>query len=287
MADPAIVVDPIPDPDPVVDPDPGEHPWGEEWRENYAGDDEKKLSYAKKYASPTAALDAGLAAQYKISSGEFRPVVPFPTEGDEKAQAEWRKGNGVPKDAKGYELGREVEEDHQTAVESILEYGWSKNQSEETIKANVDFYFDSKEKAGEAEYEADEQTRVAAEDELRAEWGPEYRTNINRIDAFLNTAKEGVKDNILNARFPDGTPFCSNPDAMRFLIDAATLANPGTTLVNLGDDAVKTITDRINEIKGKMGTDEYLKGASGEAMQAEYKELLAAKLQFDGKARAG
>jgi hypothetical protein len=283
MAEPELEVEVTEDPEPVTAPEPSEHPWGEDWREDYAGDDEKKLAYAGKYASPTAALDAGLAAQYKISSGEFRPVVPFPDEGDEKEQASWRKDNGVPKDAKGYDLGMDIDEDHQAAVEAILEYGWNNNQSSDSIKQSVQYYFDHDQAEKEAEHTADLAAQSSAEDELRAEWGPEYRANVNIINAFLNTAKEGVRDNILNARFPDGTPFCSDPDAMRFLIDAARIVNPQTTLVHLADDDKATLTDRINQIKGMMRTGEYYKGPQAEALQKEYEDLTHARLQSEGK----
>ena len=283
MADPAIEVDPIDDPTPDPDPVVSEHPWGEGWRENYAGDDEKKLAYATKYASPNAALDAGLAAQYKISTGEFVSTDPFPGEGTEAEQDTWRKDNGIPKDAKGYELGRDVEEDHQSSVDSILEFAHSRNLSPEAAKVAVDYYHEQDQQTKEYNAEQDEKDRESAEDELRADWGPEYRANINRINAFLDTAKEGVKDNILNARFPDGTPFGSSPDAMRFLIDAALMIQDKTTLVHMEDSEVKSLIDELNDIKSKMNTDEYRKGAKGEAMQERYRQLTAMKLGAEGK----
>ena len=282
MADPAIDVD-IDEPESTPDPEPSEHPWGEDWRENYAGEDEKKLAYATKYASPTAALDAGLAAQFKISTGEFVSTDPFPGEGTEKEQEAWRKDDGIPKDAKGYELGREIEEGHQTSVDSILEFAHARNLSPEAAKVAIDYYHENDQQTKEWNAEQDEKDRLSAEDELRAEWGPDYRSNINRINAFLDTAQEGVKDNILNARMPDGTPFCSNPDAMRFLIDSALMLQDKTTLVHMEDSEVKSLIDEMNDIRSKMNTDEYRKGPKGEAMQKRYTELLSMKLGSEGK----
>src|SRR3990172_7165987 len=44
-------------------------------RQQYAGDDPKKLSRLERYASPKAALDALFAAQQRISSGELKAAL--------------------------------------------------------------------------------------------------------------------------------------------------------------------------------------------------------------------
>ena len=73
---------------------------------------------------------------------------------------------------------------------------------------------------------------------------------------------------------------------MRFLIDAARIVNPQTTLVHLADDDKSTLTDRMNEIKGFMregANGQYYKGPKAEALQKEYEDLTHARLQSEGK----
>jgi len=49
--------------------------WGDDWRQNYAGEDDKMVKRLERYSSPKAALDALVAAQNKISSGELKTAL--------------------------------------------------------------------------------------------------------------------------------------------------------------------------------------------------------------------
>ncbi len=261
-----------------------ENIWPDNWRESYAGEDEKKLSRLSSYASPNAAFDAMLSAQNKISSGDFKEVLPFPVDGKDEEKADWRKNNGIPESAEKYDLtfedGLTIGEDDKPVIDDFLKAAFEGNMSPESAKDAVKWYYDNQTKQEEARAEADAQTSQETQDALRAEWGNDYRPNINRIHGLLDTAPEGVKDKIMNGRLEDGTPIASDQDTLKFFIDLALQVNPATTLVpGSGGNVVGALEDEIKSIEAMMSskTSEYWKGPKSDDMQKRYRELITAR----------
>lgn len=258
--------------------------WPDTWRENIAGGDEKELKQLGRYATPADVWKKARALEQRISSGEYKQVTPFPAEGSEQEQAEWRAANGVPEAPDKYDLtfedGLVIGDEDKPIIDDFLATAHKANMSPDTVKTAIGWYYQNQEKMAEAQAEADEEVRVASEDVLRAEWGNEYRANVNRINGLLDTAPEGVKDKILGARLSDGTPFGSDPDTLKFLIDMALQINPATTLVpGAGDNINGAISDEIGNLESMMGnkSSEYWKGPKAEKLQARYRELVAAR----------
>lgn len=259
------------------------------WREDYAGEDESKLAQLSRYASPNAAFDGLISAKQKISSGEFKSTVPFPTDGDETAQAEWRESNGIPATADKYEISlsgdRTISDADKPFADEFLAAAHSSNMSPAHANAALDFYYNNLDKQAEAREEADQVLKQSTEDALRAEWGNEYRANVNRIHGFLDGAPEGVKENFMDARYPDGTPVASDPDTLKWLVGMSVQLNPASTLVpGAGDNIKGAVGDEIKTIENLMGNkqSEYWKGpmhANGQdtVMQFRYKELVTAQ----------
>lgn len=93
----------------------------------------------------------------------------------------------------------------------------------------------------------------------------------------MDTAPEDVRDNLYNARLPDGTPVFSDKGTLQFLTQLALEVNPATTLVPTGTQNVNgSIDDQIKEIETKMRTNrsEYNRDTQ---MQERYRQLLEAK----------
>ena len=49
------------------------------------------------------------------------------------------------------------------------------------------------------------ESRMATEDELRAEFGPDYRVNVKIANELLDSAPGGLKNKLLAGRMADGT----------------------------------------------------------------------------------
>lgn len=248
--------------------------WPDNWRELYAGEDDKRLGKLNRYASPSAAFDALFAANQKLSSGEYKSASPFPENGTDEEKTAWREQNGVANAVQDYEF-EGIKESDKEFVDSLAQYAIDNNIPKQYTGAFVDFLKSQDEMAQQYEEEADNNAKQVAEDKLRVEWGNDFRRNVNMIHGLLDTGPEGVKDAIINGRGPDGTPLGSNPAVMQYLADLAFQINPITTLVpNSGGNPGASIQDEIAAIEKVMGTDAYYKD---EKMQERYRQLIDAR----------
>lgn len=261
-----------------------DNPWPDTWRENYAGEDEGKLEALSRYASPSAAFDGLIATKGMIRSGEYKKVSEFPTEGTDEEKSSWREGNGIPVSADKYDLsfkdGLVIGENDKPIIDDFLEFAHSGNMSPKDAQSAIEWHYHNEEKIVEAMAESDAKIQSETEDALRAEWGTEYRANVNRINGLLDTAPEGVKDKIWGARFDDGSPLSSDQGALKWLIDMALQINPATTLIHgAGDNIAGAIEDEMKNFEGMMGNknSEYWKGPKAEGNQKRYLELTKAK----------
>lgn len=278
-------IDPPPS-DPSSDPSPSDPPqdppsdsWGDDWRQNYAGEDEKMAKRLERYASPKAALDALVAAQNKISSGELKTALQPDATDEETAQ--WRTENGIPENVDGYEInlpnGIVVGEEDKPIVDSFLESALASNLHPDQVNSALAWYYDNQEQQALELENADNELKQKSEDALRVEWGQDYRRNIQLANNLLDGAPEGVKDQIMGARLADGTPLGNNPDALNWLVDLSRKVNPVATVVpGSGTNAVQAIETELANLKGMMGdrSSEYWKGDNSAKNQARYRELV-------------
>ena len=256
--------------------------WGDDWRQQYAGDDEKMQKRMERYNSPKAALDALVSAQNKIASGDLKSTLNPDSTDEERAQ--WRADNGIPEEPSGYEIqlsdGMVVGEADQPLVDSFLERAHTTNMHPSQVNDALSWYFDAQEAAYVEQEERDTQSKQASEDALRAEWGNDYRVNVQLANNLLDSAPEGMKEQLLGARLPSGEMFGNNPDALRWLSQMQREINPVATVVpGSGANAMQAIESEVATLKGMMGDreSEYWKGPKAKANQARYLELISAQ----------
>jgi len=244
--------------------------WPENWRQDYAKEDESKLEKLGRYANPDAAFDALFAANQKISSGEYKQAIPFPEKGTDEEKASWRSTNGIPESAEKYDFG-EIDEDLKA---SAAERAFNSNLNPTAAQTMVDFHNEQNAATKEAQDIADTAKGEETEDTLRVEWGNEFRTNMAKISGLLDSAPEGVKEALLNARLGNGNLFGDDADVAKFFAEIALIKNPTTSLVTDGGTIMDSVEDEIVSIKSKFGTKEYL---DNPRMQERYRELIAAR----------
>lgn len=264
-----------------------------DWRKDIAGDNADWLTTLNRFASPKAMFESYQALRSKLSSGELRDVKPFPKDGKPEEQAAWRKSNNLPEKPEGYhehlkfDDGLVIGEEDKPGVDAFLAAAHAANYTPEQAKAAVGWYFAQKDAEAEARATKDKEVARATTDALRAEWGTDYRTNMNGIHALLDTAPAGVKDKVMNTRQADGTPLMSDPDFLRFMTGLYRQINPVSTVVPHGDDAemAKSIDAELQSIKDVMRTDRK-KYNNDPKMQQRYRELLAAQERLKPKKAA-
>lgn len=262
---------PTPAPAPAPAPPPVDD-WATE-RATVANGDEKILARLSRYSTRKDALNALIAAQNRISSGELRSPLPEnPTPEELKA---WRKENGLPATVDDYKIKTPDGVD-EAQVKEFLTTAHELNMTPAQVEKVIAWKAQADQAQAERIAELDETTKAQATEQLRQDWGSEYKLNVNLINGFLDTAPAGVKDHILSSRLPDGTPLANNPEVLRWLANTAREINPVATVVpGHGVNAAQAVQSEINNLKSLMGdrNSKYWKGPEAEGLQKRYREL--------------
>ena len=94
------------------------------------------------------------------------------------------------------------------------------------VKSSLEAYTEISEQARNERLAQDEKIKSEAEDALRAEWGTEYRTNLNLLQNLLSGSPAGLRDKLLHGRLADGTPIGSSVEMLQFLVGLERERNP-------------------------------------------------------------
>lgn len=257
--------------------------WPENWRETVSKDDAKKLAQLQRYASPQVMADALFAAQERIRSGELKPVLA--KNATPEQLKEWRTAHGIPETADKYNLGDvKIDETDKPMMDAVISSLHAANATPEVVQATAKAWNTIKKNAMDNQATADLATQQASEDALRAEWGTEFRRNINIVHGLLDgAASPGLKDKLLGGRMADGTPIGSSPEVLKMLVGLALIQNPAGVVVPNGNGNVEATVDaEIDTIEKRMRTDR--KGYDkDEKQQARYRELLDAREKLKPK----
>jgi hypothetical protein len=257
--------------------------WPEDWREQLAGENDKELKHLQKYGAPQDIWKKARALEQKISSGEY--TVALPEDPTEEEVAEYRKVRGIPEKPDGYDLSSEeglaIGETDKPVVDRFLEVAHKRNMEPAQVTDSIKWYYEEIERQGQEREERDEQLKQTTEDELRGEWGKDYRRELNIVRNFLATAPEAVRDEIAGARMADGTPLGSHPEFIKWVNHLGRQANPSGTLTGMEPgETVKSIDGRMTEIMEVKRNDP--KRYHRENLSAEYTELVRKKEALEG-----
>lgn len=277
MAEPEVAdLDPTPDPNPAPDPAPEpkepdkpvvqsvidadpqpvtEFP--ENWRDLMAGDDGKVRKLLDRYASPQAAANALMDFRKKESTGLLtKPLGDNPT--DEEL-ADYRSALGIPEKASDYNTefdGVVYGDDDKAIIGDFLEYAHKANYTPAQVEAGLKWYnaFQEKELADQAD--ADATTVDKTIDELRLEYGADYRRNMNVMESHLKTVFGDMVGEIKNARLADGTPLLAHAHVIRAFVDAAIEKNPLAKVVpGAGANQASAVEDELKALRKLQVTD--------------------------------
>ncbi len=261
--------------------------WPDDWRTKIAGTDEKLSKQLARFGSPKDIFNSWSAAQARISSGELKAALPKDATAEQIQ--EWRTQNGIPASPDKYELkladGLQIAEDDKELVDRILKDMHAVNANHDVASKAIQIYYNEIERAEAERATTDKAIVQATEDAMRAEWGPEYRPNINAIEGLMDMIPDGMKDLFKYGRLSDGSPIMGNAATVRWLHNMARDINPVTTLIpNSGANVMTAISAELDQINAWMnapkGTPESDKYWKSEKTQERYRQLL------DGQARA-
>ena len=257
--------------------------WPTNWKDIMAGGDAKILQRLNKFDSPANVAKAYLAIQTKMSAGELLRAKPSGDEADptyQQAIKEWRGQAGVPEKPEGYlekmPDGLVIGEEDKPMVESFIKDMHGSDVPPAIVHKAIGWYYANQEAQAEQRHETDRANRAKNEDSLRAEWGTEYRANLNGIRGLFNThGSPETLEALFTARLADGTPLGDDPRVLKFLVNVSKEINPS----GIGFSAIegKTATESI--AKEKAGIEALMKDNRSSywtdiGMQNRYRELL-------------
>jgi len=231
--------------------------WPEDWRTHMAGGDEKELERLARFGSPSDVYGSYRKMEAKMSDGSLR--ADFPADGSDDDKTAWRKANGIPEAAAGYydalEDGLTIGDDDKPFLDNFFEAAASENMRPREVNKAVSWYFSMQEQAALQRQEVDAQQKQATEDALHAEWGGEYRPNLNAIHGMLDMAPNGVKEILFNSRDAEGVPIFSRPDVVKYMAQLSKDINPtGIPIPDGGTNAIGSMEARVQEITQVMKT---------------------------------
>lgn len=188
-------------------------------RKAIAGDDPDLARLLKRYTSFKTLAQALKNAQTTISAGKLKGAVsdePMPdAETDPDGAKEWRKARGVPPDPTGYVLPDEVTkrlvDEDKPVLANFTEFAHAKNARPDVVSIAAEWYVSQAEAMAAAETNADKTAGGEAEESLRADWGREYKGNINVAHRFISSIP-GLGTDFAVARGPDGRRLVDKPE---------------------------------------------------------------------------
>lgn len=259
------------------------------WRDAFAGDDDKFKSQLERYSTPEDLGKAFREQRATISSGNLSPKP------DENATPEdlaaFREANGIPKEATGYlenlpeglvlgEEDKEIFEDFAGAMHEM-------NVEPSVMHKVIDWYNGFAEDQQDAMAEIDAGHHQETEDALRTEWGTDYRANINLVGSLIeSTFGEENASAILNARDAEGRALMNIPGVLEGLASIQRQLNPVARIApSTGRTADQTLEDEITELEKFMREDRE-KYNKDEKSQARLRELYQIRIDHEARKTA-
>lgn len=264
--------------------------WPDDWRQKIAGKDDKYLKELERFSSFDAYAKSQRALRQKVSSGEFKRSLP--ENATEEQLAEWRKENGIPEKAEGYQVtkvpGHEWTEADQPALGVLFQTMHDTNATQGQIDGMLGVYAQLLSATKQQQYDTDKSDNETCEDTLRAEWGGEYRGNMANAKALLNNAEKfdpELAGMLRDARTPDGRRVIYNPALWSWLAETAPDKIGASAHVPGGDGkTVAQNASRKAEIEKIMNED--MSRYWRENLEPEYNEILRQEEAASRRGRA-
>lgn len=248
----------------------------EDWREQLSGGDEKLLKELSRFTSPQMLVKSWKDTRTKISSGQYKTALPENATPEEVAQ--WRAENGVPESWEQYDRdlgdGMVLGEEDAPIVDSFLQKMHEANMPASMAKDVLKWYYEFNDQQQQEIYQRDVEFKETALEELRSEWGPEFKGNINAIRGLVG---DEIGDLLFSARTETGERLGDHPAVLRFLAQTARELNPAATLIpSTSTNNLQTVEQEIAEIRKELANpaSSYWKD---ENKQKRFQQLLEAR----------
>jgi len=249
--------------DPPVEKPAGDAPdadvqrwYGDDWRDKLAGGDEKFKKALDRYGSLEAYAKAGWELRRQRDAGVLKSTMPEDPTPEEIAA--YRKQNGLPDTADGYEITPpseiELNDADKAQIGRFKELFHANNVSPPVAKALSDAFFADRLQAEMELRDAAQEATINRRAEIRGEYGKDYQRNIQLAKTWAdNLIGKEVRNRLADTVLSDGTRLGDLPDFNRFLVQGALNGMPANQVAEA----------------------EF--GGGGKSLEAQYKEALDLK----------
>lgn len=258
--------------------------WPEDWRDKMAGDDKALRKRLDRFPAPTALLKSYTELESKFKSGKtiVDEPMPDPEKEPEKAK-EWREARGIPPDPTGYAVPDTVKnlvtDADKPRLAAFTEAMHAKGLPGQYVGPVMEWYFQEQDAIASAIAETDKENKEGVTEELRAEWGNDFRGN--SVLSKRGGEKLFPDINWEEARLPDGRRMGDVANIVRALAEFGRSEWGDVSLVT-GDAANKTMA-RKQELETMMAEDRQ-KYMANPAFAKEYEAIMDAEIKA-GQAR--
>jgi hypothetical protein len=250
----------------------------DDWREILAGEDEKLLNELKRFTSPQMLVKSWKDTRTKISSGKYKSTLS--ENPSEEELAAWRQENGVPESWEQYDRdlgdGMVLGEEDAPIVDNFLQAMHQANLPASQAKEVLKWYYQWNDNLQQEQYQKDVEFKESALEELRSEWGSEFKANLNAIRTVVDGE---IADLLFNARAESGERLGDHPAVLKMLAQVAREINPAATIIpGSGTNNLQTVQEELAEIQSIMREKpyEYWKGPKSAYYQKRLQDLNAA-----------
>lgn len=264
--------------------------FGDNWRKDLAGEDDKALKRLERFGSPKDIVTSYLELEKKLSEGQKKPALPANATAEQLAS--YRQEIGVPDSPDKYDTklsdGLVIGEAAKPMMDAYLKYAHDHNIPADMVKTNLEWYAQLEQQREQQQQEDDRDFQISQEDVMRKEWGGDFKANINLITGLLETVPSEIADSLMLGRTSDGRIIGDDPRMLKLLSNWAREINPIQTVVpNTGTNAPEAIKDEISKLV-KMSGDkksEYWSKDKGPAMQQRLRDLNEAQTRITDRGK--
>ena len=233
--------------------------------------------------------------QLQISAGELRaPLKPPAADATPEQVAAWRKEQGLPEKPGDYIAGLKLAngvvpgEADKPLLDAVADMAHKGNYDQKTVNDFVGKYYELQDQLTAQRAEADQDLRIASEQALIQQMGPDFKRNMNALQSFWREQPDGMVGLVLGARTPDGRVIGDLPEVTSWLVNLSRELNPAAAVLPAGTDGTPaSIATRKAEIESKMYVDgkpnpQYFSGP----MEKEYRDLIDAEERMKARQAA-
>lgn len=261
--------------------------WPDDWRDKLAGGDAAARKRLDRFKAPTDIFKSYTELEGKFKAGKPADDEPMPDgEKEPEKLKEWRKARSIPDDPTGYAVPDTVKalvtDADKPRLAAFTEAMHAKGIPTSAAGAVMEWYFQEQDAIANSIAETDMANKESLTDELRTEWGSDFRANATLAKRGAEKVFPGIAWE--DARLPDGRRMGDVADIVRSLADFGRTEFGDVSFAS-SDSANKTMA-RKQELETMMAEDRQ-KYNSDPKYSKEYQAIMDAEIKAAGSRGGG